>query len=197
MAPPTGDHCRYAFSGELEFDSLTIYGPYGAGKDDAPLQQAPMQLYTPYQNIQYGAHLDGSEACAACHSLVTHTADMEGNLTGQDYVEQATYHEWLNSAFADDGDTPKDCQDCHMPLVDGGVIIASGQASLGPAPFRKHILVGGNAQMLEIMRTTPTFWGWQQARPNSTARWPDASVASPRDRRSAGPPRSGWTAWAR
>ena len=57
-----------AFSGELEFDSLTIYGPYGAGKDDAPLQQAPMQLYTPYQNIQYGAHLDGSEACAGCHS---------------------------------------------------------------------------------------------------------------------------------
>ena len=43
-----------AFSGELEFDSLTIYGPYGAGKDDAPLQQAPMQLYTLYQNIQYG-----------------------------------------------------------------------------------------------------------------------------------------------
>ena len=60
---------------------------------------------------------------------------MEGNLTGQDYVEQATYHEWLNSAFADDGDTPKDCQDCHMPLVDGGVIIASGQASLGHAPY--------------------------------------------------------------
>ena len=127
QAPTAGN----AFSGELEFDSLTIYGPYGAGKDDAPLQQAPMQLYTPYQNIQYGAHLDGSEACAGCHSLVTHTADMEGNLTGQDYVEQATYHEWLNSAFADDGDTPKDCQDCHMPLVDGGVIIASGQASLG------------------------------------------------------------------
>ena len=162
------------FSGELEFDSLTIYGPYGAGKDDAPLQQAPMQLYTPYQNIQYGAHLDGSEACAGCHSLVTHTADMEGNLTGQDYVEQATYHEWLNSAFADDGDTPKDCQDCHMPLVDGGVIIASGQASLGPrAPYRKHILVGGNAQMLEIMRDNTELLGLaaSEAQFDSTLAW--------------------------
>ena len=163
-----------AFSGELEFDSLTIYGPYGAGKDDAPLQQAPMQLYTPYQNIQYGAHLDGSEACAGCHSLVTQTADIEGNLTGQDYVEQATYHEWLNSAFADDGETPRDCQDCHMPLVDGGVIIASGQASLGPrAPFRKHILVGGNVQMLEIMRDNTELLGLaaSEAQFDSTLAW--------------------------
>lgn len=163
-----------AFSGELEFDSLTIYGPYGAGKDDAPLLQAPMQLYTPYENIMYGAHLDGSEACAGCHSLVTETADMEGNLTGQDYIEQATYHEWLNSSYADDGDTPTDCQDCHMPEVSGGVVIASGQASLGPrAPFKKHILVGGNAQMLEIMRDNTEALGLSAsvAQFDSTIAW--------------------------
>ena len=163
-----------AFSGELEFDSLTIYGPYGAGKDDAPLLQAPMQLYTPYENIMYGAHLDGSEACAGCHSLVTQTADMEGNLTGQDYIEQATYHEWLNSSYADDGDTPTDCQDCHMPEVSGGVVIASGQASLGPrAPFKKHILVGGNAQMLEIMRDNTEALGLSAsvAQFDSTIAW--------------------------
>lgn len=163
-----------AFSGELEFDSLTIYGPYGAGKDDAPLLQAPMQLYTPYENIMYGAHLDGSEACAGCHSLVTQTADMEGNLTGQDYIEQATYHEWLNSSYADDGDTPTDCQDCHMPEVSGGVVIASGQASLGPrAPFKKHILVGGNAQMLEIMRDNTESLGLSAsvAQFDSTIAW--------------------------
>ena len=110
-------HCRQ-LQRELEFDSLTIYGPYGAGKDDAPLQQAPMQLYRHAKHPIRGAPR-GSEACAACHSLVTHTADMEGNLTGQDYVEQATYHEWLNSAFADDGDDAKRLPDCHMPLVDG------------------------------------------------------------------------------
>ena len=163
-----------AFSGELEFDSLTIYGPYGAGKDDAPLLQAPMQLYTPYENIMYGEHLDGSEACAGCHSLVTQTADMEGNLTGQDYIEQATYHEWLNSSYADDGDTPTDCQDCHMPEVSGGVVIASGQASLGPrAPFKKHILVGGNAQMLEIMRDNTEALGLSAsvAQFDSTIAW--------------------------
>ena len=172
QAPTAGN----AFSGELEFDSLTmITVQYGAGKDDAPLQQAPMQLYTPYQNIQYGAHLDGSEACAGCHSLVTQTADMEGNLTGQDYVEQATYHEWLNSAFADDGDTPKDCQDCHMPLVDGGVIIASGQASLGPrAPLPKaHSWWGATPKCLKIMRDNTELLGLaaSEAQFDSTLAW--------------------------
>ena len=129
-----------------------IYGQYGAGKDDAPLHTPPMVTYTGY-NIGYGAHVDGSEVCAGCHSLVTQTADMEGNPTGQDYVEQATYHEWLNSAYADDGATPTECQDCHMPKVEEGVVISSGYLFLEPRqPYSKHLLVGGNVQMLEIMR---------------------------------------------
>ena len=148
QAPTVGT----AFSGELVFDSAMIYGPYGAGKDDPPLYDPPMITYTGY-SIGYGAHVDGSEACAGCHSLVTHTADLDGNLTGDDYVEQATYHEWLNSAYADDGESPAECQDCHMPQVQGEVIISSGYAFLEPrAPFSEHLLVGGNVQMLEILR---------------------------------------------
>ena len=46
-----------------------------------PSWKIPMMEYVGY-NIQYGAHVDGSEICAGCHSLVTQTADMEGNLTG-------------------------------------------------------------------------------------------------------------------
>ena len=148
QAPTVGN----TFSGVLEFDSAMIYGQYGAGKDDAPLHTPPMVTYTGY-NIGYGAHVDGSEVCAGCHSLVTQTADMEGNLTGADYVEQATYHEWLNSAYADDGESPTECQDCHMPKVDEGVVISSGYLFLQPRePFSQHLLVGGNVQMLEIMR---------------------------------------------
>ena len=148
QAPSVGN----TFSGVLEFDSTMIYGQYGAGKDEEPLHEPPMLLYTGY-NIGYGAHVDGSEVCAGCHSLVTQTADLNGNPTGQDYVEQATYHEWLNSAYADDGASPAECQDCHMPKVDEGVVIASGALFLNPRePFSKHILVGGNVQMLEIMR---------------------------------------------
>ena len=141
-----------SFSGVLAFDSAVIYGQYGAGKDDEPLLDEPMIEYVGY-NIGYGAHVDGSEVCAGCHSLVTQTADLDGNLTGADYVEQATYHEWLNSAYADDGETPTECQDCHMPKADEGIVISSGYAWLQPrSPFSQHILVGGNVQMLEIMR---------------------------------------------
>ena len=84
-------------SGVLAFDSDMIYGPYGGDKDDPPLYDPPMITYTGY-NIGYGAHVDGSAVCAGCHTLVTQTADLDGTLTGADYVEQATYHEWLNSA---------------------------------------------------------------------------------------------------
>ena len=169
QAPTVGN----TFSGVLEFDSAMIYGQYGAGKDDAPLHTPPMVTYTGY-NIGYGAHVDGSEVCAGCHSLVTQTADMEGNLTGQDYVEQATYHEWLNSAYADDGATPTECQDCHMPKVEEGVVISSGYLFLEPRqPFSKHLLVGGNVQMLEIMRDNVEALGLTatEAQFDSTIAW--------------------------
>ena len=61
-----------------------------------------------------------------------------------------------------------------MPEVSGGVVIASGQASLGPrAPFKKHILVGGNAQMLEIMRDNTEALGLSAsvAQFDSTIAW--------------------------
>ena len=161
------------FSGVMAFDSAMIYGQYGAGKDDEPLLEDPMMEYVGY-NIGYGAHVDGSEICAGCHSLVTQTADMEGNLTGADYVEQATYHEWLNSAYADDGDTPMECQDCHMPKVEEGVVISSGYAWLQPrTPYSQHILVGGNVQMLEIMRDNVELLGLNaaEAQFDSTIAW--------------------------
>ena len=161
------------FSGVMAFDSAMIYGQYGAGKDDEPLLEDPMMEYVGY-NIGYGAHVDGSEICAGCHSLVTQTVDMEGNLTGADYVEQATYHEWLNSAYADDGETPMECQDCHMPKVDEGVVISSGYAWLQPrTPYSQHILVGGNVQMLEIMRDNVGLLGLNatEAQFDSTIAW--------------------------
>jgi len=160
-------------SGVLAFDSAMIYGPYGGDKDDPPLYDPPMITYTGY-NIGYGAHVDGSAVCAGCHTLVTQTADLDGTLTGADYVEQATYHEWLNSAYADDGESPTSCQDCHMPKVDGGVIISSGYAFLEPRqPFSQHLLVGGNVQMLEILRDNADALGLtaSEAHFDSTIQW--------------------------
>jgi len=169
QAPSAG----HSFSGLLQFDSAMIYGPYGIGKDDPPLYDPPMITYTGY-NIGYGAHVDGSGACAGCHTLVTQTADLNGNLTGDDYVEQATYHEWLNSSYADNAIAATACQDCHMPKVDGGVIISSGYAFLEPRePYSQHLLVGGNVQMLEILRNNVEELGLtsSEAQFDSTIAW--------------------------
>lgn len=140
------------FSGELTFDDSMAYGPYGAGKDEPPLYDLPMVTYAAYEPA-YGAHIASGEICAGCHSLVTQTTDMEGEYTGANYVEQATYHEWLNSAYADDGEDPQTCNACHLPRIEDPVIISSGYVFLEPrVPYGLHYMVGGNAQMLEIMR---------------------------------------------
>jgi len=154
------DSSGFSFSGQLYFDSAVIYGPYGSGKDEPLLYTLPMETYTGYMPM-YGQHIEESAVCADCHTLVTQIVDLEGNYTGDVYVEQATYHEWVNSVFSGEGvDLPlgsegseATCQSCHMPRLEDPVIISSGYAFLEPrSPFGLHTLVGANTAMLEIMR---------------------------------------------
>ncbi len=154
------DSSGFSFSGQLYFDSAVIYGPYGSGKDEPLLYTLPMETYTGYVPM-YGQHIEESAVCADCHTLVTQIVDLEGNYTGDVYVEQATYHEWVNSVFSGEGvDLPlgsegseATCQSCHMPRLEDPVIISSGYAFLEPrSPFGLHTLVGANTAMLEIMR---------------------------------------------
>lgn len=145
------------FSGEMTFVEDTLFGPYGGGKDEPLLYSLPMTQYVGYEPM-YGAHIQQSEACAACHSLITATADLDGNFTGGEFVEQSTYHEWLNSRYAPDtwegevNDLQQECQGCHLPQIDGPVIISSGYSFLEPrSPFGLHYLVGANAAMLRLL----------------------------------------------
>ena len=156
----SADSSGILFSGKMAFDSAVIYGPYGIGKDEPPIYDLPMLTYTFYNPI-YGQHMVESTVCADCHTLITNTADLEGNLTGDEYVEQATYHEWVNSAFSGEGvELPEEaegqegtCQSCHMARIDDPVIISSGYAFLEPrTPYGLHQLAGANLTMLEIMR---------------------------------------------
>ena len=144
----------------MHFDSAIIYGPYGLGKDEPPIYDLPMLTFSNYAPM-YGAHIEESTLCADCHTLITQTSDLYGNPTGGEFVEQATYHEWVNSAFSGQGvDLPEDadefegtCQTCHMPRIDDPVIISSGYAFLEPrTPYGLHQLAGANTAMLEIMR---------------------------------------------
>lgn len=147
------------FSGELFYHTDTIWGPYVSEELDFPIFEAAMTSFVGYTPV--GSHkFPKSESCAACHTLITETADLNGNPTGGTFVEQATYHEWLNSSFNTDGPQRKECQGCHMPRINEPIVIASGYSFLpGRQPFGQHWLVGGNTFMLNILKNNSEALG--------------------------------------
>ncbi|MFZ5962049.1 hypothetical protein ACOXXX_03780 [Thalassococcus sp. BH17M4-6] len=119
----------------------------------------------------------------------------QGLLDFQHSVEQATYIEWVNSIYNEEG-TAQSCQDCHMKgsfqSVDGKISldsittqIASIQdatlpdvANLLPTdevtvPFRdgykRHNFVGLNAYMVEMIRQFSTEMGMSRTDPMTSA----------------------------
>ena len=139
------------FSGNIPYDTTRlIYGPF-----PAPFQ-GPMQLYEGYTPT-YSLHTDKSSFCSSCHTLITQTIDLNGNLTGGEFVEQATYQEYLNSNFpAND----IKCQTCHMPQLADPVVIANGFINLQSRfPFNQHTFAGANHFMLSLMKSNKTSLG--------------------------------------
>ena len=132
------------FSGQIPYDTNHVaYGPF-----TNPMQ-GPMQLYT---NItpMYSPHVSEGRFCSPCHTLISHAVDLEGNLTGVDFVEQATFQEWVNSAFPEQGKT---CQSCHMPQILDPVKIAVGYTALpGRTPFNLHSFEGANSFMVKMIK---------------------------------------------
>lgn len=140
-------------SGVLHFIGAPVsYGPY-----EKPFS-APMQDLVGILPV-YSEHINDAGICAGCHTLLTNSVDLSGNFTGQTFVEQATYHEWLNSSYADEQNETT-CQGCHMPQIDDEVVISANYASLNPrTPVGKHELVGGNSFMLKLMKQNRTELG--------------------------------------
>ena len=138
------------FSGDLRYDTFKVaYGPY-----ISPLV-SPMLTETNYKPV-YSPRMDDAEQCAGCHTLITETIDLAGNLTGNKFVEQATYHEWLNSSFRDS----LSCQGCHMPNLDKyPVFIVTGAQTEPRSPFYLHEFVGGNVTMLKLLRDNAASLG--------------------------------------
>lgn len=140
------------FSGEIPFDTFphVAYGPFPGP------YQGPMQLYEGFTPL-YSPHMDESRVCSSCHTLITQTADLSGNLTGDEFVEQATYHEYLNSAYPS---LEKTCQSCHMPKIEDPIIIANGFSDLdGRSPFNQHTFAGANFFMLQLMKQNRSALG--------------------------------------
>ena len=141
------------FSGELHYNPDTIWGPvFDIPKNGLPMQDFIMANFVGVAPVAH-PKASKSESCAGCHSLITNTADLQGNATGTTFIEQATYHEWLNSSYNSQDFNAIECQGCHMPKTEEPIIVASGYDWLpGREPFAQHWLVGGNSFMLELMK---------------------------------------------
>ncbi len=106
--------------------------------------------FTPAQSD----HISASEVCATCHNLTTDVVDTSGNLTNLTFPEQMVYTEWQNSQFGSEqtAGLNQSCQECHMPRVDGDIVISNRPPSVSPRPdFARHVFVGGNTYMLDIL----------------------------------------------
>lgn len=144
------------FSGHLIYDTnRTVYGPYMS-----PFS-GPMESFIGFK-VEYGKHVTKAGFCAGCHTLITDTYDLSGTPTGTTFVEQATYHEWLNSSYNDEifTTTGRSCQSCHLPRIDEDIVIAGNFAFLGPRrPFGEHHLVGANSFMLKLIKNNKAALG--------------------------------------
>lgn len=141
------------FSGELHYNVDTIWGPvFNIPPDDFPMFSSAMASFVGKEPVA-DARFSKSETCAGCHTLITETVDLNGQFTGTKFIEQATYHEWLNSSFNASDTHEGECQGCHMPRIDEPIVVASGYSFLPHRePFGQHWLVGGNSFMLELMK---------------------------------------------
>ncbi|MEZ4957317.1 MAG: T9SS type A sorting domain-containing protein [Saprospiraceae bacterium] len=137
------DSLGLSFSGEVRYDTFKVaYGPY-----ENPLV-SPMLTETGYKPY-FSEHISDAGICASCHTLITETIDYAGNFTGNKFVEQATYHEWLNSAYKDS----VSCQGCHMPSLDKWPVrLVTGAQTEPRMPFYLHELVGGNVTILKLLQ---------------------------------------------
>lgn len=131
-------------SGDLNFDTAKIaYGPF-----ISPLE-SPMIMETGYKPA-FSTHISNAGLCGGCHTLITETVDYNSNFTGNTFVEQATYHEWLNSRYVVE---EVSCQGCHMPaLTKGEFFLVNDLDTEARDTFYLHELVGANTTMLKLLK---------------------------------------------
>jgi hypothetical protein len=131
-------------SGNITYDTSRVqFGPY-----ENPFAP-PMASFVGFTPIE-SEHILDAGICASCHTLITESVDLDGEFTGSTFVEQATYHEWLNSQYNTDDIS---CQKCHMPQLLDSVIISDNYLFLQKRfPYGLHDLVGANTFMIKLMK---------------------------------------------
>ncbi len=132
-----------SFSGGYEIAATRVtYGPYSN-----PLIQ-PMRNVSGFEPV-HSPHIERSELCATCHTLFTPYVDAQGNIAGE-FPEQTPYFEWKHSQYPSQG---RGCQSCHMPALQEAIRISSlPQNAPARSPYYQHHFVGGNVQMLSVIK---------------------------------------------
>ena len=130
----------FAVDTELPLGSRAVYGPYEVEAGLRTLMHSASGF-----RQEESLHIQKSELCATCHTLVTDALGPGGEVVGQ-LPEQVPYLEWRHSSFAYE----RSCQSCHMPVVEGETAISS---VLGKqrAEVSRHVFQGGNFFMLRML----------------------------------------------
>jgi hypothetical protein len=117
-------------------DQRQVFGPFTIDEG----RQEIMRSATGFRP-ESSAHIQSSELCATCHTLITEALGVNGAHIGT-LFEQMPYQEWQHSAYATAGQQ-QSCQDCHMPPAEQATQISSvlGQAR---EEVRRHDFRGGN-----------------------------------------------------
>jgi hypothetical protein len=134
-------HGGYAIDAELPPEQREAFGPYHVGMGMMQIMQSASG-FIPMQAM----HVEQAELCATCHTVYTPFVDASGQVAGE-FPEQVPYLEWEASSFSE----RMSCQRCHMPAAQGGVQISLVGGHHLRSPFYQHIVVGGNAYMLDML----------------------------------------------
>ncbi len=159
---------------------------------------------------QQADQITSSGLCGSCHTIVLPVFRSNGEpvlvagdngMQVKTFDEQATFLEWQNSRFADNGLTPQSCQDCHMPNsyqhegVDSGPLaykIANIEDNTFPkfdhlaaadkldlktrGGYQRHLLLGINVFALEMFKQFRTELGLYAPDPANGILNPDPMI---------------------
>ncbi len=139
-----GSEASYTGGFEISLDvpaeGRPVYGPFEPDSGGVGIMHSATGL-----RPTEGLHVQSSELCASCHTLLTHAVRPGGE--GPEFPEQVPYIEWQASAYAAEGTS---CQDCHMPLVGEDVPVTSVLGRARPEVSR-HQFQGGNFFMMRML----------------------------------------------
>ena len=137
---------RESFVGGFAIDPATPqgerreYGPFQPDAGHARIMRTSTGGFQPTES----PHIQQSEVCATCHTLITKALGPGGKVIGE-LPEQVPYQEWFHSEYRD----KRSCQSCHMPVVAEDVPISS-VLGVPRAGVLRHVFVGGNFFMQRI-----------------------------------------------